>query len=292
MKKMTDQERQELDEIKSVVKKAIGAILLGLFILFVVVGIWKGIRIIEPGFEGVAVQLGRAKDNALSEGMHIVIPYITTVYPIDTRTQKLQAESFEAASQDLQQVRATIVVNYNLRKDNVVTLYREIGLQYSNIVITPGINEVYKAVVATFTAEQLITQRQTVSEQIRTILTDRLAPYGIVITQVNITTFDFSNEFNRAIEQKVIAEQEALRAENELQRIIIEAKQAEERAKGEANAVLAKAQAEAESLRMRSEAVTPMVVMLDFITKWNGTPPATLLIGGGTDVVPIFDVSK
>ena len=270
-------------------KKIIRYALVGLLGLFILIAIAKGIRIIQPGFEGVAVTLGSAQDNSLSEGMHLVIPFITTVHPVDTRTQKLQAESFEAASQDLQQVRATIVVNYNLRKDNVVTLYREIGMSYASIVITPGINEVYKAVVATFTAEQLITQRQQVSERIRTILTERLAPYGIIITQVNITTFDFSNEFNRAIEMKVIAEQEALRAENELVRIRVEAEQALARAEGQANAIMEKAKAEAESLRLRGEAVTPMVVLLDFVDKWNGTPIHTLLIGGD-GVVPILDL--
>ena len=214
---------KEMNIESKTLKKIVRYALVGLLGLFIPIAIAKGIRIIQPGFEGVAVTLGRAQDTSLGEGMHLVMPFITTVYPVDTRTQKLQAESFEAASQDLQQVRATIVVNYNLRKDNVVTLYREIGMGYAAIVITPGINEVYKAVVATFTAEQLITQRQQVSEQIREILTTRLAPYGIVITQVNITTFDFSNEFNRAIEMKVIAEQEALRAENELARVKVEA---------------------------------------------------------------------
>ena len=205
----------------------------------------NSIRIVQPGFVGVSVFLGNAKDEALSEGLHIVIPFLTTVHRIDTRIQKVEAESFEAASKDLQSVRAAIVVNYNLKKEKAVTLYREIGVNYADVVILPGISETYKATTAGFTAEELITKRQTVSEQIKTLLADRLDPYGIIVNQVNVVNFDFSSEFNKAIEAKVTAEQNALRAEKELERVRFEALQAEQKAKGEAMAVLEKAKAEA-----------------------------------------------
>ena len=249
---------------------------------------FHSIRIVQPGFVGVSVFLGNARNEALSEGLHIVVPFLTRVERIDTRIQKVHAESFEAASKDLQSVKAAIVVNYHLKKDDVVKLYREIGVNYAEVVILPGVAEVYKATTANFTAEALITQRQQVSVQIRELLAERLEPFGIMVNQVNVVNFDFSAEFNRAIEAKVTAEQEALRAEKELERIKFEAQQAEEKAKGEAAAVLAKAEAEAESLRMRLEYAKPEVIMLDAVQKWDGKLPVYLF--GGQTPMPVFDI--
>ena len=251
----------------------------------------SAICIVQPGFVGVSVFLGNARNEALSEGLHSVVPFLTRVERIDTRIQKVHAESFEAASKDLQSVKAAIVVNYHLKKDDVVKLYREIGVNYAEVVILPGIAEVYKATTANFTAEALITQRQQVSVQIRELLAERLEPFGIIVNQVNVVNFDFSAEFNRAIEAKVTAEQEALRAEKELERIKFEAQQAEEKAKGEAAAVLEKAKAEAESLKMRLEYAKPEMIILEAVQKWDGSMPTTLLFGNG-GVVPIFDIQK
>ena len=251
---------------------------------------FRSIRIVQPGFVGVSVFLGNARNEALSEGLHIVVPFLTRVERIDTRIQKVHAESFEAASKDLQSVKAAIVVNYHLKKDDVVKLYREIGVNYAEVVILPGIAEVYKATTANFTAEALITQRQQVSVQIRELLAERLEPFGIIVNQVNVVNFDFSAEFNRAIEAKVTAEQEALRAEKELERIKFEAQQAEEKAKGEAAAVLAKAEADAESLRMRLEYAKPEVILLDAVQKWDGKLPVYLL--GSQTPMPVFDIQN
>jgi regulator of protease activity HflC (stomatin/prohibitin superfamily) len=246
------------------------------------------VRIVQPGFVGVKVFLGNASNEALSEGLHIVIPFLTGVKRVDTRIQKIEAESFEAASKDLQSVKASIVVNYNLKKDTAVKLYREIGVRYAEVVILPGISEVYKATTANFTAEALITQRQTVSEQIKTMLAERLEPYGIIVNQVNVVNFDFSAEFNRAIEAKVTAEQEALKAEKELEKVKFMAMQAEEKAKGEAMAVLEKAKAEAESLKMRLEYAKPQIIMLDAVKKWSGDLPRVVLFGSGS-VMPMLN---
>ena len=264
--------------------------LIAVILLTAVVLAFNAIRIVQPGFVGVSVFLGNAMDEALPEGLHFVIPLLTRVERVDTRIQKVEASSFEAASKDLQSVKASIVVNYNLKKDVVVQLYREIGVNYSEVVILPGISEVYKATTANFTAEALITQRQTVSEQIKKMLAERLEPYGIIVNQVNVVNFDFSTEFNRAIEAKVTAEQEALKAEKELEKVKFLAAQAEEKAKGEAAAVLAKAEAEAESMKMRLEYAQPSIVMWEAVQKWDGKLPVYLF--GGQAPIPVFDVQQ
>jgi regulator of protease activity HflC (stomatin/prohibitin superfamily) len=263
--------------------------MIGLLLLLIIVALGS-IRIISPGFVGVKVVLGTASNEPLLEGLHFVLPLITRAERIDTRIQKIEAESFEAASSDLQAVRAAITVNYHLKKDDVVKLYREIGTKYADIVILPGVAETYKATTANHTAEALITKRQTVSEQIKLLLAERLEPYGIIVDQINVVNFDFSPEFNRAIEAKVTAEQEALRAEKQLERIRFEAMQAEEKAKGEANALLEKAKAEAESLRIRLEYAKPEIILLNAVEKWDGKLPVTLL---GTDMAtPLINVTQ
>ncbi len=230
-------------------RKKVIIVFLILFLLFAGA---LAIRIVQPGFMGVSVRLGMAMDEPLDEGIHFVIPFVTQVYAVDTRIQKAEITS-EAASKDLQTVSASVVINHHLEKQNVVTLYRQIGLKYAEVVITPGVQEVYKAACANFTAEALITERQKVSEIIRKGLQERLVDYGIIVDQVNVVSFNFSDEFNRAIESKVTAEQEALKAQNQLKRIEVEAQQAKTKAEGEANAVIEKAKADAESLKMRLE---------------------------------------
>lgn len=248
----------------------------------------NSIRTVQPGFVGVLVRLGASQDEPLVEGLHFVVPFITSVYSIDTRIMRSEARG-EAASKDLQTVSGTLVINYHLEKVKVVQLYRQIGIQYEEVVIGPSVQEVFKAAAAEYTAESLITQRQKVSEQIKTLLGTRLEPYGITVDQVNIANFDFSKEFNAAIEAKVTAEQKALQAEKELERYKFEAKQVEEKAKGDAAAVVEKAKAEAESLRMKRDTVTPELLVLNFLEKWDGKLPTTMF---GTPPIPVFDTTS
>lgn len=256
-------------------------------IAFLIISFFASIRIIQPGFVGVRVVLGTAMNTQIDEGIHFVFPYITHVYPVDTRVQKFTVKN-SAASKDLQTVSATIVINHHLKADKVVALFREVGTAYEEKIISPRLDDVYKASTALFAAEALITERQQVSEKIKTALSADLAQRGIELSQVNITDFEFSAKFNQSIEEKVVAEQEAQKAENQLKRIKIEAQQAEERAKGEALAILEKAKAETESLRMKKEVATPELIMLTLTEKWTGIAPTTLVVGEGlTPVLPV-----
>jgi len=277
--------QREWEEAKPIIKWTI----LTIFILLIVIGTFKSIRIVQPGYVGVSVFLGTARDSELTEGIHFVAPFLTQVHSIDTRIQKAEVTGNEAASRDLQTVTSSIIINYHLERTQVVDLFRNIGIRYESIVIMPGTAEVFKAVTARFTAEELITQRQEVSQQMREILETRLADYGIIVTQVNVVSFNFSREFDAAIEQKVVAEQAFLRAENELLRVEVEAKQAIAKAEGEAGAILAKAEAEAESMRMRLEYAKPQLALWEAINRWNGDVPQTLLIGEG-GVMPMFNI--
>jgi regulator of protease activity HflC (stomatin/prohibitin superfamily) len=261
--------------------------------LFLVISFFMSTKIIKPGHEGIVLVLGKARESSISEGLNFVFPWISSVKVMSTQVKRTEVKGNEASSKDLQVVTSAMVVNYHISKEEVVVLYRKIGMDFEDVVISPGIQECFKAITAEYTAESLITKRSEVSEKIKELLSGRLLTYGIIVDQVNVTNFEFSAEFNRAIEAKVVMEQDSLRAEKELEKIKFEAMQKEEEAKGLAAAILEQAKAEAESLELRAKAATPYVIALDAIQQWDGKLPVTItFLGDKSDLVPIFNIKE
>jgi regulator of protease activity HflC (stomatin/prohibitin superfamily) len=231
--------------------------------------------IVNAGERGVMLTWGDASTIPKSEGLGFKMPIAQRVVKMSIQTQKYEA-SATAASKDLQIVTAKIVTNYHLIGDQVPRLYREIGIDYADKVIQPMEQEVVKATTAQYTAEELITKREDVRQAIKNVMTDRLQERGIVVEEISITDFDFSPSFNQAIEAKVTAEQLKLKAERDLERIKIEKEQK-----------IAQAQAEAESLRLQKQEITPELLTLRAIEKWNGVTP--IVVGGG---IPFIDIAS
>jgi regulator of protease activity HflC (stomatin/prohibitin superfamily) len=263
-------------------------VIVGFILVLVLVIFYNAVHIVEPGSVGVVVRLGEAQPNALEEGVHLVAPFITVVKPLDVKIKKAEVKT-AAASKDLQTVNAEIVVNYRIDKNNAVKLFRDIGVNYLATVIEPQIQESFKAGAAKYTAEALITERSDVSAGIRESISSRMQQFGVIIDAVNITNFDFSQEFNRAIEEKMTAEQRALQAEKELERYKFEARQKVETARGEAEAVMEKAKAEAEALNLKKQYVTPELIWLSAVEKWDGQLPTHLL---ATPPIPVFNTES
>lgn len=264
------------------------AVSVGFLIILVIVTLFSSLRIIEPGHAGIVIRLGQALPEALDEGIHFVFPFVTKVKPLDVRIQKATVDT-AAASKDLQTVNAAIVVNYRVDKDKAVTLFREIGVNYLPTVIEPAIQEAFKSGSAKYTAEELITERSVVSQEIRESISSRLKQFGVIVDAVNITNFDFSAEFNKSIEDKMTAEQRAKQAEKELERYKFEAQQKVETARGEAEAVLEKAKAEAEALKLKSEYAKPELIWLTGVEKWDGKMPTHLF---GSAPMPVFNTNS
>jgi regulator of protease activity HflC (stomatin/prohibitin superfamily) len=242
--------------------------------------------VVDAGTRGVVKTFGEVT-GVFDEGLHFRAPFVTEVVPVDVKTQRLTSES-SAASRDLQIVTTQVVLNYRVDPDSVATLVREIGVDYEAKIIDPAIQESVKAATAQFTAENLITQRPLVSDSIRQVLNERLTPRGIIVEEVSITEFNFSEEFSRAIEAKQVAEQDALRAERELRRAQIEAQQQVARAEAEAEARLQIARAEAEALRLQREVISPELLQLRFIERWNGILPR--FMSGDSGLVPLINI--
>ena len=257
-------------------KKKIAAIVLtGAAALAVLAVGASAVKIVPAGHTGVQVHLGSVSEEVLSEGMHFVAPFVTQVVNMDNRVLKSEAQS-TSASKDLQNVSSTIAVNYRLQQDSAASVFRNIGRNYEEVIIQPAILESVKAVTAQVTAEELVTERQRVSDLMKENLSEKISPYGITVELFNIISFDFSEEFNAAIEAKQTAQQNALKAEQDLRRVEIEAQQEIEKAK-----------AEAESYRLKNQEITDNTLKMAWIEKWDGKLPA---VSGGEGMM--FDLSS
>src|ERR671914_462573 len=267
-------------------------IIIGIIIISVIAV--SSVRIVDAGNRGILVQFGNVDtSNSLDEGIHFVVPFRDNVVQIEVRTQKI-VESATSASKDLQDVSTQVALNYHVNPDQAQVLYQQLGPDYSNRVIIPAIQESVKQVTARFNAEELITNRETVKNQIEEQIKARLAPYNVVVDALSITEFQFSPQFTAAVEAKVEAQQRALQAQNELRRIQIEAQQNEAQAIGEQKANIARAEGIKQSNVLQAEGEAQAITLIDEqlrnnptylewlkATKWDGVLP--LVTGGGSD---------
>jgi regulator of protease activity HflC (stomatin/prohibitin superfamily) len=269
-------------------RKLLRLIIAGVVALFLLITIFSSFTTINSGSVGVISVFGAVRQEPLYQGLHFITPFITSVSKVDTRTQKAEAVC-AAASKDLQTISTTIVVNYRVTEASAPKLYASVGREFENVIIVPAIQESVKAVVAQYSAEELITKRQFVSTSISEKLSDKIGSYGLVIEIFNITNLEFSASFNTAIEAKQTAQQQALKAEQDLSRIKIEAEQTVVNAQAQANATKAQADADAYSIKVIQEQLAQSEAYLEYqkIQKWNGQLPQ---VQG--DSTPIIDLRE
>lgn len=231
--------------------------------------------LIGAGERGVVYNKVQGRLRIIPQGFHFVVPYFEQVTKMDVRIRKSDTHA-TAASKDLQTVATQIVLNYHLLPDKVDKVYQNIGLDFEKRVIDPSVQEIVKGVTARFPADELITKRQTVKDEIKSAMEQRLMNSFIQLDELNITDFQFSNVFKEAIESKQTAEQLALKAQRDLERIKIEGQQK-----------IVTAQAEAESQRIQKETISPIILQLRAIEKWDGKFPQVI---GGTGAMPFINI--
>lgn len=279
-------------------------IVMGVGGLLLVVLLWGSWVIVESGHVGVVRYLGEVQDKHLPEGFHLKKPFLDDVVEIEVRLRKAESDA-TAASQDLQVVTTKVAVQYSLSGPMMPRTYQRIGRRAEIVegnVINPAIQESVKSITAKYTAEELVTKRAEVKVQmqeaiatnINTTLTQKEAAGAITIANVAITDFEFSDEFNRAIEEKVRAEQEALKAENEKVRRVTQAEAAaaerELAADAEAYKLEVESKARADAIRREAEALkdNPDLIQLRIAEKWDGQLPQ--FTGGGA--IPLLNVDS
>ncbi|MBI5049733.1 MAG: prohibitin family protein [Nitrospirae bacterium] len=238
---------------------------------------------IGAGERGVVLNFGAVQDKVLNEGLHFRMPIQQTIAIMDVKVQKAVTDAV-SGSADLQDVTSSVALNYHVIPDKANVVYQTLGVEFKERIIDPAIQEVMKAVSARYSAEELITKRPAVSEAMRAALTERLLPHNIAVDAVSIVAFSFSKVFTEAIESKQTAEQLALKAKRDLDRIKIEAEQK-----------VTAAKAEAESLRLQRANISSDLIELrkieanlKAIDKWNGILPQ--VTGGGA--VPFIGVGE
>jgi regulator of protease activity HflC (stomatin/prohibitin superfamily) len=240
-------------------------------LFFIVAVLFQSFTVISAGHTGVQVTLGEVNPQPLTEGVHFVNP-ISVVRDIDVRMQKAELKGASAGTKDLQQVHTDIVINYRMSPQNLPHIYKEFGLDVDNKILGPAINDAFKAVTGHFTSEELITKRDVVSTEIFNHLKAKVAPFNIEVSNVSLVNFGFSQAYQAAIEAKVISAQQTAKAEQDLQRIKVEAASRVAQAKGEAEAIAIQAQA------IQSNG-GQNYVQLQWIEKWDGKLPSTVLNG-------------
>jgi prohibitin 2 len=267
-------------EVKALprVIKYVGLIIVGLVLLS-----WLNpFVVINAGHRGVITTFGKVNQTVLEEGLHFRIPIVQQVREINVQIQKAEGDG-DAASRDLQQVHTKIALNFHLIPSRVAETFQLVGDLNSvgDRIIVPAVQEAFKATTAKYTAEELISKRPEVRDQISQFMKDRLLRHGIAIDEFSIVNFRFSESFNQAIEGKTTADQLKLKAERDLERIKVEAEQK-----------IASAKAEAESLRLQKQEITPDLLKLREIEnqrlaleKWNGQLPQ---VTGGS--VPMINI--
>ena len=238
----------------------------GIVAFLLVVVIASSLTTVKAGHTGVVTTFGAVSTTTLNAGLHVKLPFVQDVIQMDNRTQKLEVGG-GASSKDLQVITYVVALNYRINTAESDKLYRTVGQGYENIVVTPAVQESIKSVTARFTAEELIVKRQEVSDQIKTALSEKVNAYGLIAEVFNIVNFEFSDEFNKAVEAKQTAQQQALKAEQDLSRIKVEAAQKIEQAK-----------AEAESIRLIQDMLANAPQYIEYIkwSKWDGKMPAVL----------------
>lgn len=241
--------------------------------------------IIGAGERGVVLNFGAVQPDVLDEGLHLRVPIMQRVEKLDVRVQKAQTEA-DSVSKDLQDTKSTIALNFHIFPEKANWVFQNLGPDFKVRIIDPTVQEVVKAITARYTAVELITQREKVRNEIKELLKQRLINYHITVDDFSIVNFSFSQQFTHAIEEKQVAEQRALKAQRDLERIKIEAEQK-----------IAQAKAEAEALRLQKENVTPQLVQLrkieaslKAIEKWDGKLPK--VTGGAMPFIDMKDLDR
>ncbi len=249
----------------------------GIILLFIVM-MFRPFTIVNAGERGVVTEFGKVQDRILNEGFHFIMPVANKVHKLNVRVKQNSFKA-DAASRDLQKVSTEIAINWHINPQKANKVYQQVGDEQQIVVgiMTPAVSEVLKAATAKKTAEEIITKRNELKEEIDEQMTKRMADYGVIVDDVSLVDFAFSPEFSRAIEAKQIAEQEAKQAE-------FIAKKATQEAQAEIN----RAKGHAEAQRLQRQTLTPELLQKQAIEKWDGKFP---MVMGGNNTLPMINVN-
>jgi regulator of protease activity HflC (stomatin/prohibitin superfamily) len=259
------------------------------------------ISYVPTGYTGIVTTFGKVHDEVFDAGINFHAPW-DNVIKMDNREQRTTFQ-LAAFSKDIQQVDVQGSVNFNIDKVTAQNLYRDVGTGYAEILIGPRIQEDVKIIIAKYTAENLIDNRQAMSDAIYDLLKAELAPKGINVISLAIENIDFTDAFEAAVEAKQVATQEKQRVQTQQEQETMTAKQKAERARiaaqadadvakinadAEAYAVKVQAEAQAEANKQINASLTTELIEYNKINNWDGKLP--MFTGG--DTIPLINLSN
>ena len=249
-----------------------------LFLLATFIIIANPFALVGPGERGVKVTLGKVSPESYSEGIHLITPFISKMKNMDIKTQKDNIET-SVYTKDIQQARISYVINYNLVPEYAYKMYQEVGIDYRNKILMPVAEGVIKDVIGKWNAQDLVANREVATNDILEKLVEQVKDKYINVTGFQIININYSSVFEKAIESKVTAEQEALKAKNRTVQIEEEAKQK-----------VIYAEAEAKSMTIRANALTKNKALVEYeaVQKWDGKMPQYMM--GNT--VPFINLNN
>lgn len=262
--------------------KVILGVFIGVIIVIAIV-LLSSITTVPTGYVGVKTKFGKVQDDVINEGLNLKTPFIEKIVKIDCRTKKIENQN-SSASKDLQDVNINVAVNYNVNKDNANKLYQEVGKNYEDVLVNPAILESIKTATAQYTAEELITKRKEVSNLMQETLKSKLEDRGVNIVDLSITDLNFSDAYNQAIESKQVAQQNAQKAQYELEQAKIDNEKKIENAKTETEVMALQNQQVTENTLKLKE----LEIQQKMIEKWEGQLPTTSL----SDNIPMVNIGK
>ena len=270
------------EEATQKIKKSILLIFILFILLIGLLVLFNSFQSVPTGYVGIKTRFGKVSDDVIQEGLNTKVPFIEKIVLMDCRTQKSEVDC-STASKDLQEVSLKVAINFNVNRDTSYELYRQVGINYESIVISPAILESVKSITAQYTAEELITKRSEVSNKMEETLKEKIETRGFNVVDFNITDLDFSSAYNQAIEKKQVAEQQAKQAEYELQKSKIENEKK-----------IAEAEANAKVMQVQDSTTTENALRLKeleikkaFIERWNGVLPSTMT----SDTIPFLNIN-
>lgn len=238
-----------------------------------------GMEQVDEGYRGIETKWGKVQGEALPPGLYFYNPISTSIFEMPVKEEKVAIET-QAFTKDTQTVTIQGTVTYYPDPKEIHNIYSQFGRDWDEKIIAPAILGSIKDSVGQYVADDLVGKREAVKQAAQKEITAALAERKVTVTRLDITNLDFDDAYEKAVEAKVVATQEAQMAVNETVKIKEQAKQTVETAK-----------AQAESMRIQSQALSQNkgLVEYELAKKWNGVLPASIGLGG---TVPMIDINK
>lgn len=274
LKPYTDMERNFNNQ--PVGKTALKWTLRGIAIFFALLVVFSSFYTVKSTERGVLSTFGRIQDRVIGDGLHFKIPFVQTVKHVNIQQKKFDGKE-NSYTRDVQTSEVDYTINYDLVKDNVAKLMKNVGEDYHNRIVVPYVRSALKESFGNFAATHIVENRDKVRRQIEDKLRETLSKEYFTNIHFQLVNIDFDDQFETAIKEKQVAEQNALKAKNVTVQIEEQAKQTR-----------IKAEAEAEAMRIKATALerNQKLVEYEAVQKWNGELPQ--YVGSGS--IPFINI--